>query len=159
MGNIMENLPSCIWFEGGDKKNAISSLVAGLLFFTGWWLTIDANATHSDSFHGAYHVCGIIGTLSLFMINSVSSLQMQGDTFAMQGGWIGPRGARLWLFVGFVLGFAAVIASCWILFSEFIGNTKEKDSLWVGTALFLQNLFIFAGSLVFKFGRVEDPWH
>lgn len=27
----MENLPSCIWFEGGDKKNAISSLIAGLL--------------------------------------------------------------------------------------------------------------------------------
>lgn len=136
---------------------------------------------------------------------------MQGDTFAMQGGWIGPRGARLWLFVGFVLGFAAVIASCWILVSQFKSVTKgkcffpfiltaiaiysiakanqnlffsfikilvnflliifsllknnicllffiEKDSLWVGTALFLQNLFIFAGSLVFKFGRVEDPW-
>lgn len=34
---------------------------------------------------------------------------------------MGPRGARTWLFVGFVLGFAAVIASCWILFADFFG--------------------------------------
>ena len=44
---------------------------------------------------------------------------MQGE---YNGGCMGPRGARLWLFVGFVLGFAAVIASCWIFFTNFIGN-------------------------------------
>lgn len=53
-------------------------------------------------------------------INVVSNNQLQGDSYS--GGFLGPRGARLWLFVGFVLGFAAVIASCWILFSEYVGN-------------------------------------
>lgn len=38
---------------------------------------------------------------------------------------MGPRGARAWLFMGFVLGFAAVIASCWILFADFIGDSGE----------------------------------
>lgn len=44
----------------------------------------------------------------------VSNAQIRGDAYS--GGCMGPRGARAWLFMGFVLGFAAVIASCWIFF-------------------------------------------
>ena len=53
-----------------------------------------------------------------FRINSVTNAQMRGDTFS--GGYLGARGARGWLFVGFVMGFAAVIAACWILFADFV---------------------------------------
>ncbi|XP_075232887.1 transmembrane protein 50A [Lycorma delicatula] len=154
MANCFENLPPCVWFEGGERRNAFASILAGFLFFSGWWLIIDANAVHPDAVRGAYHVCGIIGTVSLFMINAVSNAQVRGDSFS--GGCMGPRGARTWLFVGFVLGFAAVIASCWILFADFFGpNGKSKAA---GIALFLQNLFIFGGSLVYKFGRAEEQW-
>lgn len=43
---------------------------------------------------------------------------MRGD--ALNGGYLGARGARGWLFIGFVMGFAAVIAACWILFADFV---------------------------------------
>lgn len=33
---------------------------------------------------------------------------------------MGPRGARLWLFLGFVVGFASLIAACWILFANYV---------------------------------------
>lgn len=33
---------------------------------------------------------------------------------------MGSRGSRIWLFIGFVMGFASVIASCWILFADFV---------------------------------------
>lgn len=155
MASCFENLPACVWFEGGDKRNAFASILAGFLFFSGWWFIIDANATHPESIYGAYHVCGIIGTLSLFMVNAVSNAQVRGDSYA--GGCMGPRGARAWLFMGFVLGFAAVIAACWILFAGFLGG-NESVARWAGFELFLQNLFIFAGSLVYKFGRTEDQW-
>lgn len=45
----------------------IKLLLVLLQFFTGWWLIIDVQVTCSDSFKGAYHLCGVFGTLSLFM--------------------------------------------------------------------------------------------
>lgn len=86
-------------------------------------------------------MCGVVGTLSLIMVNSVSnaqvngitfcfsirnmsfSLQIRGDTY--EGGCLGARGARVWLFLGFVMGFASVIASCWILFADFLDKGKS----------------------------------
>lgn len=43
---------------------------------------------------------------------------MRGDMY--DGGCLGSRGSRVWLFVGFVMGFASVIAACWILFANFV---------------------------------------
>ena len=33
-------------------------------------------------------------------------------------------GARIWLFIGFLLAFAALIGSCWILFGTYVVNSK-----------------------------------
>lgn len=160
MAGCFENvqLPPCVWFEGDDKRNAVASIIAGLLFFAGWWFIIDVAAAYPDNaqFNKAYHVCGVFGTISLFMINSVSNALVRGDGYS--GGCFGPRGARAWLFLGFVMGFGAVIASCWILFAEYVTN-KSQERSYPGVGLFLQNAFIFIGSLVFKFGRVEDQWN
>ncbi|KAK6621054.1 hypothetical protein RUM43_011358 [Polyplax serrata] len=148
------NIPPCVWFQNGENRNAIASIVAGILFFTGWWLIIDVQVTCSDSFKGAYHLCGVFGTLSLFMVNTVSNAVIRGET----NGRLGPGGARVWLFIGFVMGFAAIIAACWILFADFVtkSTAKQPVSQWAGSGLFLQNCFIFIASLVYKFGRVED---
>lgn len=54
----------------------------------------------------------------IFRINSVTNAQIRGDAY--NGGCLGSRGAQGWLFVGFVMGFAALIAACGILFSDFI---------------------------------------
>ncbi|KAJ8945136.1 hypothetical protein NQ318_001601 [Aromia moschata] len=94
------NVPSCVWFEG-DKRNTYASILAALFFFAGWWIIIDAASVYKNVLPG-YYVCGIVGTLSLIMVNSISNAQMRGDTY--EGGCLGSCGARAWLFVGFVMG-------------------------------------------------------
>lgn len=59
---------------------------------------------------------------------------------------------RVWLFIGFVLGFSSIIAATWIMIADFT-IIDEKASKWPGIALLLQNVFIFFSSLLYKFGR------
>lgn len=80
------NWSSCLWFEGGsEKRNVVSGMISGFLvckidlanknnllfiilqFAVGWWLIIDAMAVHPNQVPGTYHICGLIGTFSLFM--------------------------------------------------------------------------------------------
>lgn len=96
----------------------ISSIISGFLFSLGWWLAIDAVVDHSESLYGAYLICGAASTLALLMINSVSTGQITGDTY--NEGCIGQRGARAWLFVGFVLAFGGLLGSLWVLIQQFI---------------------------------------
>ncbi|XP_050033306.1 transmembrane protein 50A isoform X4 [Dermacentor andersoni] len=172
--NIQFNRPE--WMELGEKRNAIASIVAGSLFFIGWWIIIDVAAHYPSNadFSHAFHACGVMSTLSLFMINAVSNGQIRGDSYTT--GCIGQRGARVWLFLGFALGFGSLIASCWILFGDYVTQGRLRDEnffddpklahvvpvrrevQWPGIAIFLQNSFIFLGALVFKFGRTEDLW-
>jgi len=148
---------NCECMELGERRNTVAAAISGVLFFIGWWIIIDCAAIYPSmhDMHHAYHTCGVVGTLSFFMINAVSNGHIRGDLY--NTGCMGQRGARVWLFLGFLLGFAAVIAAMWILFAGYVvpgGNRPQ----WPGIAIVLQNLFIFAGSLVYKFGRSEDLW-
>lgn len=58
-------------------------------------------------------------------MNSVTNAQIRGDSY--NGGCLGSRGARGWLFLGFVMGFSAVIAACWILFADFAAKGKTYN--------------------------------
>ncbi len=51
-------------------------------------------------------------------INAVSTGQVTGDTYTE--GCLGQRGARGWLFVGFVLAFAGLIGSLWVFIQAFL---------------------------------------
>lgn len=82
------------------------------------------------------------------------SPQVRGDSYTE--GCMGQMGARIWLFLGFLLQFSSLIASCGVLFGMYVAQAKQPE--WPGVALFLQNFFIFIASLVFKFGRKEDLW-
>lgn len=132
------------------------AIVAGVLFFCGWWIVIDAAVKYpdNDQFNHAYHTCGAIGTLAFFLINSVSNGQIRGEAYTT--GCIGQTGARVWLFFGFLLAFGALIGASWILFGFYVVQGFQPD--WPGIAIFLQNSLIFFSSLVFKFGRTEDLW-
>ncbi|NP_998694.1 transmembrane protein 50A isoform X1 [Danio rerio] len=146
--------------DWGEKRNTIASIAAGVLFFTGWWIIIDAAIMYpkEEQFHHAYHTCGVIATIAFLMINAVSNGQVRGDSYSE--GCLGQTGARIWLFIGFMLAFGSLIASMWILFGGFVvTGTEHKDlSVYPGIAVFFQNAFIFFGGLVFKFGRTEDLW-
>jgi hypothetical protein len=176
--------PALEWLK--PKRNMIASIVAGTLFAVGWWFAIDACAERAEPVYAAFHICGIFSTIALLMINAVSTGQVTGDLYTE--GCLGRKGARAWLFVGFVLAFGGLIGSLWILVQEFIvpavtddcHSTNEGNSTvtvttspslsqssgntcppgfphwWQGIAFFLQNLFIFLSTLIFKFGRTEE---
>lgn len=135
-----------------ERRNLISSISAGGLFFIGWWIMIDAAAT--ETFEPAYHTPGVISSLAVFMVNAVSNAQVRGETY--NTGCIGQTGARVWLIMGFLLLFAALIAASWILFGAYVVPADPHP--WPGVAIFLQNALIFFSAIVFKFGRAEESW-
>jgi len=144
--------------DGAARRNIIASISAGTIFSIGWWIIIDAAAMYTDTkeFSHAYHTCGVIATVALFMINAVSNEAVRGDGYTE--GCLGPYGARIWLFVGFLLAFGSLIASAWVLFGPYVADNKGENPIPVapGVSVFLQNLFIFFATLIFKFGRTEE---
>ncbi|KAM9736232.1 transmembrane protein 50A isoform 1-T1 [Dama dama] len=179
MSGFLEGLRCSECIDWGEKRNTIASIAAGVLFFTGWWIIIDAAVIYPrmDEFNHSYHACGVIATIAFLIvclmctrrkldrtklkitpilarINAVSNGQVRGDSYSE--GCLGQTGARIWLFIGFMLAFGSLIASMWILFGGYVA--KEKAVVYPGIAVFFQNAFIFFGGLVFKFGRTEDLW-
>ena len=55
-------------------------------------------------------------------VNAVSNGQLRGESYTT--GCLGIRGARVWFFFGFLLGFGSLIGACWILFGEYVSNGK-----------------------------------
>ncbi|KAK1148011.1 transmembrane protein 50A-like [Acipenser oxyrinchus oxyrinchus] len=159
MSGFLDNVRcgECECVDWGEKRNAIASIAAGVLFFTGWWIIIDAAVKYPDMdrFNHSYHACGVIATVAFLMINAVSNGQVRGESYS--DGCLGQTGARVWLFIGFMLAFGSLIASMWILFGGYVVPRKEGRGV-SGIAVFFQNAFIFFGGLVFKFGRIEDLW-
>ncbi|XP_005090730.1 transmembrane protein 50B [Aplysia californica] len=158
MSGFLDNChwPRCECIELGDRRNLIVAIASGVLFFSGWWIMIDAAALYPDGgqFNHAYQTPGVVLTVAFFMINSVSNGQIRGDAYTT--GCIGQTGARVWLFLGFLLAFGALIAASWILFGFYVVEYVQPD--WPGIAVFLQNALIFFSAFLFKFGRTEDLW-
>lgn len=118
-----------------------------------WWIVIGIAATSEkdQAPDFAYYICGILGTLSLIMVNTVSNEMLNGAGY--EGGVCGSSGIKIWLFTGFVLGFASVIASVWLMISEFSQNSTKTQQ---GVGIVLQNFFILFASLIYKFGRSDE---
>ena len=64
----------------------------------------DASVSDHDNTRDLYHLCGVFGALSLFMVNTVSNGQLQGDSLYTDG-LLGGVGAKIWFFLGFLVGF------------------------------------------------------
>ena len=70
-------------------------------------------------------------------------------------------GSKIWFFFGFLMGFGSLIGAGWILFGEYLFYDEQytnfaPESMWPGFAFFLQNLFIFISSVIYRFGRSEE---
>ncbi|CRK98398.1 CLUMA_CG011757, isoform A [Clunio marinus] len=153
MSNLVESLQTCMWFDVNviSRRNLLSAVVSSIMFFGAWWIiiAIAATADKDETPSFSYYICGILGTLSLIMVNTVSNEMLNGTGY--EGGICSTHGVKIWLFTGFVLGFASVIASVWLLVSEF------TDKLHIqGIGIVLQNFFILFASLIYKFGRNEE---
>ena len=165
--------------DWSEKRNKVASVVAGGLFFSGWWFALDASISHHGDTLDVFHLCGVFSTLSMIMVNSVSNSVIRGESFTE--GVLGVGGARIWFFVGFLMGFASFIGnnfkkllnhgcsttrylsgSCYILFGEYINNPDndgfDPNTWYPGFAFFLQNLCILVSSILYKFGRTENMW-
>uniref|UniRef100_UPI00358E34A2 transmembrane protein 50A-like isoform X1 n=1 Tax=Myxine glutinosa TaxID=7769 RepID=UPI00358E34A2 len=112
-------LPDC-GLDWADKRNSIASVSAGVLFFSGWWVIIDTAVMYlrPEEFAHAYHTCGVLSTVAFFMVNAVSNAQVRGEVYS--DGCMGRTGARIWMFVGFMMAFGSLIASMWILFGAYV---------------------------------------
>lgn len=55
MASFLENInmPPCIWFEGGDKRNAITSIISGILVKSVTRVIIRTTLFCSGSFRSA----------------------------------------------------------------------------------------------------------
>uniref|UniRef100_A0A8C5MI66 Transmembrane protein 50A n=1 Tax=Leptobrachium leishanense TaxID=445787 RepID=A0A8C5MI66_9ANUR len=143
MSGFFDGLRCSECIDWGEKRNTVASVAAGVLFFTGWWIIIDAAVKYplTEDLNHSYHTCGVIATVAFLMINAVSNGQVRGDSYSE--GCMGQIGARIWLFIGFMLAFGSLIASMWILFGGYVA--KGSPVVYPGIAVFFQNAFIFFG--------------
>uniref|UniRef100_A0A671XT56 Transmembrane protein 50B n=1 Tax=Sparus aurata TaxID=8175 RepID=A0A671XT56_SPAAU len=122
MAGFLDNFRWPEWecIDWGERRNAVASIVAGVLFFTGWWIMIDAAVTYpsQDKMNHAFHTCGVFSTIAFFMINAVSNGQVRGDTYGE--GCFGRTGVSSLAVIGFMMMFGSLIASIWILFGGYV---------------------------------------
>uniref|UniRef100_A0A3B3C9H7 Transmembrane protein 50A n=1 Tax=Oryzias melastigma TaxID=30732 RepID=A0A3B3C9H7_ORYME len=81
------------------------------LFFTGWWIIIDAAVISplGAEFHCAYHTCWVIATAAFVVINPVSNGQVRGVNYSV--GCMGQKGTQVWFLIGFMLAFSFKLLS------------------------------------------------
>jgi len=150
------NCFSCLQdIEISESRNKICSIVAGALFSIGWWCAIDASVTDPNNIKPIYHLCGVFGCISMFMINNASNGQLRGDAYT--DGLLGGIAAKVWFFLGCLMGFGAMLGSFVIFFGDYISSDQYSSAV-PGVQLVLQNLGIMFGSLLYRFGRSEDIW-
>ena len=111
MSRILEALPFEFLqnIDWSEKRNKLASVLAGTLFFSGWWFALDASASHHEDTRDYFHLCGVFSTISMFMVNAVSNSLLRGEGFTE--GCLGSLGARVWFFVGFMMGFGSFIGN------------------------------------------------
>jgi len=143
--------------EWTEHRNKISAVLAGSLFTIGWWLALDASVSHYENTKDLYHLCGVFSAISLLMVNTVSNGHLQSDGLYTDG-VISGVAAKIWFFVGFLIGFGSLMGSFVIFFSDYMAEGSQFTSVVPGLQFVLQNLFIMTSSLVYRFGRVEDVW-
>ena len=111
MSRLLEACPfECLQnVDLNEKRNKIASIASGFLFFSGWWFAIDASATYYEDTRDVFHLCGVFATISMFMVNAVSNSLLRGEGFT--DGCLGPVGARIWFFFGFMMGFGSLLGN------------------------------------------------
>ncbi|KAI4894812.1 hypothetical protein NFI96_012379 [Prochilodus magdalenae] len=103
--------------------------------------TVPADGAVGVEGHQAFWTCGnkpSILVLPVYKINAVSNAHIHGDTYGE--GCLGRTGARLWLFIGFMMMFGSLIAAIWILFGAYV---VPGNPVYPGLSVFFQNVLIF----------------
>ncbi|NWI33006.1 TM50B protein, partial [Sula dactylatra] len=125
MAGFLDNFrwPECECIDWSERRNAIASIVAGVLHcVTGCYYSSEMAFRYFKNLNSQKVTRNISVTkraiLSSYRINAVSNAQVRGDSYS--DGCLGRTGARVWLFIGFMLMFGSLIASMWILFGAYV---------------------------------------
>ncbi|KAF8357605.1 hypothetical protein PRIPAC_92600 [Pristionchus pacificus] len=139
------------------KRNGISSIVAGALFFSAWWIVLDtAIVADKKDWTNDYFILTVASTVSMVMLNAVSlTSQIRARNLEEPQSVLGVKGTALWLLIASILSVLCVFASYWLLIAGYIFIVGEHV-LWPGVTLISHNLMIALSSLFCKFGRIED---
>lgn len=146
--------------------------IAGLLFFIGWWLIVDANAQYAAIFNvcQVYHLPGVSATVALVskLLKKITFLffflQICTNIVPMELIYHSssysnktcctPCVAKICLFLFLMISFGSLISAFFILINDFI--LDQLTAQWPGYAICLQNVFIFTSSFLLRFGRKKD---
>ncbi|KAL7983583.1 hypothetical protein Chor_000459 [Crotalus horridus] len=113
MAGFLDNFrwPECECIDWGERRNTVASVVAGVL---------SVIELENVLYHKMQSKVKLLrkNDNSCGRINAVSNAQVRGDNYG--DGCLGRTGARVWLFIGFMLMFASLIASIWILFGAYV---------------------------------------
>ncbi|VDD76040.1 unnamed protein product [Mesocestoides corti] len=128
---------------GVGFRNTLVSVISGILFASGWWIIIDAAAGYDQETlpHPNYAI-GCMATVGFILLNI---LPQETDILCLF------LSSFVLVFLGMLINFATIIAATWVMFASYVVGNKKH--VWPGVAIFLQNLFIFSATFVFRFGR------
>lgn len=139
------------------KLNCIVAIIAGTLFFLGWWLMIDVNAVYPSVIYErkVYYVPGIFSTVALVVVNIVPNHAVN-ENYHLEKILCSPFVAKLCIFVGLIVAFGAIIGASYILVNDFLMRPEMYQ--WPGYGVFLQNAFILTSNMLMKFGIRQEAF-
>jgi len=121
-------------------------LLAGILFALAWFMFVDGCVLANENegivhqFQWYYVLPGLLGSLALIMMNSVS-LNTNSDDFDDEETVTYATKIRFWFFLAFTISFCCVAGGVWIFVEQYRSN-------WIGVAILLNPLLILASAIL-----------
>lgn len=132
------------------KAKAYGPIASGALFGAGWWFWLDAVVCSGVKVPFDQYIPGIVATLALVMINCIRRDDLvEYDPFD-DGGFCR---SRFWLFLSYVVSFASVVGSVWVLMQHYAANPAAAGNVWPGVAGVFQVSCILGSGLLFFVSR------
>ncbi|EFA06708.1 transmembrane protein 50B [Tribolium castaneum] len=128
------------------KFNALLSCLAGLAFFSAWWLLIGLLSDNLLCYQEFFPA--LFSSMALVLINIIpTSLILEPQLHYTTK--CGILMSRTCLFIGFMIAFGALIGASYILINNYLLDKAELNK-WPGWSVFLQNLLIFSATLLLR---------
>ncbi|KAI9005635.1 hypothetical protein DFJ74DRAFT_691586 [Hyaloraphidium curvatum] len=151
--------PVIAWAREHLPIKAVVGYTAGALFTLGWWAFIDSviySGSHDPPLPVAIKfedwVPGLLSTVSLIMVNLIDKTALNATEFTHDGSYVAFK-ARLWAFLGVTMALGALGGSLAIMSLKYIIPGYTGEDAYGGFMIVAQNVLIFAGSMLFWFGR------
>jgi len=147
------------WLRERIPLKRVVGYLSGALFALGWWIFIDAVvfATTRDpplpvAIQFEDWVPGILSTLALIMVNLVDKAALNATEYTHDGTRVAAK-ARFFAFLGVAIALGALGGAMAIMSLKYALPGYKGVETFVGIAIVLQSVFIFAGSMTMWFGR------